>query len=223
MRNFDLEADISKTIGDLGVTRSEAMTYQSRLRERNLEESDRLRYEGERLKLHKNMLSLQHRMNLLRQKESQLTITSPIDGQVNEWMVHELLVGRVVQQGNRLMTIADPRGDWEVELKMDEDRMGHIAEARQELGKDLPVTYYVATDPGDEHEGHVKEVHSSAEARAEQGNTVLVKVAIDKNDLHDPFPGATVTAKVYCGRASLGYVWLHDLIAFVQTRILFRL
>ncbi len=35
-------------------------------------------------------------------------------------------------------------------------------------------------------------------------------------------PGATVTAKVYCGRRSLGYVWFHDLLAFVQSRILFR-
>jgi hypothetical protein len=42
-------------------------------------------------------------------------------------------------------------------------------------------------------------------------------------DRHDLRPGATVTTKIYCGRASIGYVWLHDLIAFVQTKILFPL
>ena len=29
-------------------------------------------------------------------------------------------------------------------------------------------------------------------------------------------PGAAVTANIYCGRRSLGYVLLHDLISFVQ-------
>jgi hypothetical protein len=29
-------------------------------------------------------------------------------------------------------------------------------------------------------------------------------------------PGATVTAKVHCGRASLGFVWFHDAIAWIQ-------
>lgn len=51
---------------------------------------------------------------------------------------------------------------------------------------------------------------------------MLIKVAIDKRELPDPRPGATVTAKIYCGRRPLGYVYLHDLIAFIQSRIIFR-
>jgi hypothetical protein len=31
-----------------------------------------------------------------------------------------------------------------------------------------------------------------------------------------------VTAQVFCGYRPLGYVLLHDVIAFVQSRILFR-
>jgi hypothetical protein len=49
-----------------------------------------------------------------------------------------------------------------------------------------------------------------------------VKVAIDKADVPNRQPGATVTGQVYCGRRSLGFVLLHDVIAFIQSRILFR-
>ena len=58
----------------------------------------------------------------------------------------------------------------------------------------------------------------------EEGNVVTIKVQLEKDghDLTDVRPGAGVTAKVNCGTASLGYVWFHDVIAFVQSKILFR-
>ncbi len=86
----------------------------------------------------------------------------------------------------------------------------------------LLTTYILATDPSVEFLGRVKEIHQRAEVRGDEGNTVLIKVAIDEHELPDLRPGATVTAKVYCGRRSIGYVWFHDAIAFVQSRILFR-
>ena len=86
----------------------------------------------------------------------------------------------------------------------------------------LPVTYILATEPGTLHYGTVQEIDRSAEVRGDEGNTVLIKVAIDKADLPDRRPGATVTAQVFCGYRPLGYVLLHDVIAFVQSRILFR-
>ena len=99
----------------------------------------------------------------------------------------------------------------------------------EELPDDrLEVTYILATEPGTRHKGRVAEIHRSAEVRGDEGNTVLIKVAIDKAEMKQLReqqklrPGAAVTAKVYCGRRPLGYVLLHDLISFVQSRILFR-
>jgi len=86
----------------------------------------------------------------------------------------------------------------------------------------LEVSYILATEPGTTRYGRVKEIHRSAEVRGEEGNTVLIKVAIDKSELPQLRPGSTVTAKVSCGRQPLGYVLLHDVIAFIQSRILFR-
>ena len=35
-------------------------------------------------------------------------------------------------------------------------------------------------------------------------------VDINREDLYEPSPGTTVTAKVKCGRCSLGYSWFHE-------------
>ena len=52
---------------------------------------------------------------------------------------------------------------------------------------------------------------------------MLIKVGgVEKAELPDLRPGATVTGKVYCGRRAVGYVWLHDFFAYIQSRIFFR-
>ncbi len=86
----------------------------------------------------------------------------------------------------------------------------------------LKVTYILASDPNIQLQGRITEIHYNAEVRGEEGNTVLIKVAIEKDELPHLLPGASVNANVYCGRRSIGYVWFHDLIAFIQSRILFR-
>ena len=112
---------------------------------------------------------------------------------------------------------------------MPEDRMGHITKAREELQRtkpteDLPVSYILATEPGTTRTGTVKEVHLSAEAHAEEGSTVLIKVDIPKADLPPEVrPGTQVTGKVFCGYRAIGYVWFHDVIAFIESRVLFKL
>ena len=90
------------------------------------------------------------------------------------------------------------------------------------LGDQLDVTYILATDPNLELRGKVKEIQLNAETHDEEGNTVLVKVEINRWQLPHMHRGVGVTANVYCGRRPIGYVWFHDLIAFIQSRILFR-
>jgi hypothetical protein len=50
-----------------------------------------------------------------------------------------------------------------------------------------------------------------------------VRVEIDKDTLPPLHDQTTVTAKLYCGRTSVGYAWFCDLIETVQTKVLFWL
>ena len=147
-------------------------------------------------------------------------------GIVVTWKLRDQLLRRPVKTGQKLMNVVDPAGEWELEVYMSESRMGHINRTWNEAianQEDLDVTYILATDPGREFEGRVVEIHGAADVHGDEGNTVKLRVAIQKDELPELRPGTGVTAKVHCGRRSIGYVWLHDLIAWVQTNILFWL
>jgi hypothetical protein len=87
---------------------------------------------------------------------------------------------------------------------------------------DANVTFVLGSESTKTLKGRIKEIYKSAEVRSDEGNTVLIKVAIDKSQIPNLVPGADVTAKVKCGRSSLGYAWLHEVFTFVQTKIIFK-
>lgn len=194
--------------------------------DRRLQPEEKERLEGERQALEKEIESFQQQLLLYRQKAEDLNVRSPIDGVVITWDLEQKLLARPLQRGQVLMQVADPTGPWRVELDVPEYRMGYLRQAQRELEENLPVSFILATDPGTRHQGRIEEVHLAAEPRGEEGHAVLVKVSIDAETLEalrpNLHPRAAVQAKVYCGRRSLGYVWFHDLVAFVRSRILFR-
>jgi hypothetical protein len=218
-----VRGELAKTQAQIDATRSQSITDDDDERS----ESDRGRQEAELFALEKSTISLVKRRDLLTEQQKELEITSPIDGQVVDSRLEENLMGRHVTPGQSLMEIADRDGPWEVEVRMPESRMGYISQAWKESNGKLPVEFILATHPGSPLEGWVVDIEPSAEVRGEEGNTVLVKVNFDQQVLRETFAepkiGAGVTAKIYCGKASVAFVWLHDLVDFVRAKILFRL
>ena len=225
LRNTDLQVAITEVDGEITTINEQIMSLTRQLHDdRQLSPTDRVRLSGQLNEAEKKMASKRLQRKLYEEKAKDLDVLSPSDGLVVTWDLYNLLIHRPVQRGQVLMRVADPSGPWQLELQMPENRMGHIVKAQEELGKqDLDVEYIVATEPDRRHQGKVTEIHGSAEVRGDEGNTVLIKVGgVEKADLPDLRPGATVNGKVYCGRRSIGYVWLHDFVAYIQSRILFR-
>ena len=97
--------------------------------------------------------------------------------------------------------------------------MGFIAAAQKTLAKNegLKATYILATDPGKKHYGTVTEVGHSAEVHGEEGSTVLIKASIDKGDLSDLRPGATVDHFDYSALDLLtARAWAFETINFTR-------
>ncbi len=223
MQSFELDGKITAMRGQRDAALEKKNSVRTRLADPRLDPSDRARLLGEQKTFIEEHKSFNDQLKLLEYKQKQLTITSPVDGQITTWDVHNLLIMRPVQLGQLMMTVEEPAGDWELEVTMGEDRMGFINDALSKFDGKLTVKYITATNPGVTHIGTVKEIHQTAEVRGEEGNTVLLRVAIDKNDVPDRRSGAVVTAKVNCGRAPIGYVWFHDLFSFIQSKVLFRI
>jgi hypothetical protein len=193
-----------------------------------LSPSDKVRLMGQLAEAKEKLLSLKAEAAIQESKVADLEVRSPIDGQIVTWDLKKLLKGRPVRRGDALLRVARPEGDWELDLHMPDDHMGFVMRAKNqadERKEPLVVYYILATEPGKTLQGTVKEIKQTAEVKdKEEGNVVDITVAINRDEIEaaNRREGATVTGKVYCGRRSVGYVWFHDVLAFIQAKIIFR-
>ncbi len=243
--NNDIEQALTETEGKLSSTREQRLGDEQQLlgssgSHLSREEYDRI--SGQVRQYRSTEDSLDSQLKLLREKKKLLEIRSPIKGQVVTWQINEKLLQRPVEEGQLLLTVADPTGQWELDVLMPEDRHGlRLPRGEREAPRrPMPVScgrrrsrYRCPArrllHPGDQpgHAASRQSVFHRAlgprprrrrQRRAVEGGHRQIRARPGRSA-----PGATVTAKVDCGTASVGYCWFHDVISFVQSRILFRL
>jgi multidrug efflux pump subunit AcrA (membrane-fusion protein) len=224
LRNTDLDIAQAEVEGRRTAAAEQISAVERTLFDeaKKLTSEERSRLSGERSRLREEIASLDRQLTLYADKRKHLVVVSPIDGEVTTWSADDLLENRPVRQGQQLLTVAAVGGPWELELRVPDDRSGRVVDAAAASNEPLRVTFSPAVDPTVIREGTVVEIHNSAELRGEEGNTVLVRAAINAADLKQRRPGAEVAAHIHCGRRSIGYVWLHDVADFVRGKILFR-
>ncbi len=228
LRNTELEVEINDVTGQRAALLKRARATERTILEgeNRLSVEERNRLTGELMEVRQRLQTLDARFALALKKQEELTIVSPTKGKIVTWDLENRLMQRPVVRGQVLMRVANPDGPWQLELRMPEDRMGHITQAERAFRANdadarLSVEYILVSEPGVSRYGSVRDMHLSAEVHDEEGSCVLMKVAVDKEDLPQLRPGTTVTAKVHCGQRSIGYVLLYDVWAFIQSRVLF--
>jgi len=229
LRNIELDVTLTDVLGRKAASEEQLVsTRRAILEDKKISADEKTRMAGRAAQLQREIESLEAQRTLYEAKKLSLAVRSPIDGVIVTWQVRDRLMLRPVEKGQVLLNVADKTGPWELEIHLPDDRLGHVnrayAEARA-AGRELEVDYILATDPGTRHVGTVREIHEQAEVRGEQGNTVLLRITIDpsRHEKEELGAGASVTTRINCGKRPLGYVIFHDLVAFIQQHILFRL
>jgi multidrug efflux pump subunit AcrA (membrane-fusion protein) len=184
-------------------------------------DSQSSRLTGDQEELRQLRDGYQQQLELLRHERERLTIKSPIDGHVLTWNVSQLLDARPVQRGQVLMTVADVDGPWLIELEVPNDQIDHLLQAQAKADSPLDTSFFLLSSPGTVYSGTVEKVSKSVDTENSKGDTVRVVIRIDRDQIASLRPGAAVLAKVHCGRRSIAYVWLHDLVEVVRTTLLF--
>ena len=138
------------------------------------------------------------------------------------WELEEQLLGRPVERGQALLTVAHTDGPWRVELDLPDDRIGYLMDAEGgDQGTNLQVEYRLGSREQGFDLGSVDRIAQRAEPAdplAAPGAARTVKVWVTPQQpltaaqQEDVRPGASVRARVLCGQRSLGYVWMHDLL-----------
>jgi multidrug efflux pump subunit AcrA (membrane-fusion protein) len=227
LRSSEIDLQLIELQGELETTGKKlASTKAARVAASGAPNTDRARLNqlaAEEEELRFWLASLQHQQQLLVERKGDLRALSPIDGEVITWDVEDQLLARPVTRGEVLLTVAQTDGPWVLELLLPDKRVGHMRDAVQELGEELDVTFILATDPGQELQGTVQRVATSTIVDATEGLVLPITVAINEADVTHLRPGAKVVARIDCGRQPIGYVWLHELFEFFQSRVLFRL
>ena len=167
--------------------------------------------------------SVQNQIEILNEMTDKLIVRSPIAGKVATWDVEKRLLDRPIQIGEVLLEIADTEGPWKLELEVEDKRIGHLtrALAKSESGR-LPITFLLAADPSERLEGEIVRVGSTTELTADNKQVIKIDVEIDAANLPVKHAGTGVTAKIICGRSSMGYLWLHDVYEFLNKNVFFR-
>ncbi len=175
---------------------------------------------AEREELEKLLESLETQSLLLDRELEELTLLSPLTGFVLTWDVENLLRRRPVRRGQLLMTVADMNGPWILELEVPDYYIGHVLKARAERQDgETPLTFVLGTAPGSVYRGRILHIASSTTTDDQQRRVVEIRGSVDQPIQSGMRPGATVMASIHCSRAPLIYVWLHDVIDVVRTKL----
>ncbi|MDA1051937.1 MAG: HlyD family efflux transporter periplasmic adaptor subunit [Planctomycetota bacterium] len=224
LRRADLDYDEARLIGEMLTNQKRLKSVSSWILNHksasasSAAELDELTSEEARLEILLN--SLREQQAILARERADLAIASPIDGEVLTWGIEDVLSLRPVVRGERLLSVADPNGPWQIELQVADHDIEYVLAARREL-KELKVNFILTSHAGEGYSGTVEEIAIATELDEHDQLTVLVRVAVDRDQLPDLRPGARVVANVHCGRRSIGYVWLRELFEVIKMRLLF--
>ena len=159
--------------------------------------------------------SLENQQKIMRKKLDKLNVASPQRGQVVTWNLKDRLKGRPVTRGEQLMVVVDVDGPWQLELDVNDNNIGHVVAAAKS-GKQLDVEFILAADPDRTFQGKVVGIGNATELTADQTQVIPLQVEFDSKDLDIRQAGSGVSAKVVCGRTSLGNSLFYGVREFIQ-------
>jgi hypothetical protein len=221
LRSPNLEYETTRVQGELQTAEQQIADITSLRTDPNRAQSSQsgdaeLAAKEEELKSVRSNLTRQ--LELLAQQRATLDVAAPIGGRVLTWDVDQALLNRPVERGHRMMTLGDVSGPWIVEVRIPDRDVGHLKQALAAAnGGAVAATFSVTTDLDHEIRGELKSLGDVVEDDPIEGPNVLARIQFDRGQLKELLPGASVVARVDCGRRVVGYVWFRRLIDFVKT------
>jgi hypothetical protein len=224
LRNQEFELEEQRVRGEIATATSRLASVRAARvdpdrRGPSATSSGQLAAEEEELKQMIN--SLNRQLEIVHRRISELTLRSPIAGQVIRWDLIRSLESRPVRQGQSLLQVADTQGPWQIELRIPDRAVRHVLAAQGRLKESLDVRFLLRMSPRVTYSAKLGTVNLATDLDQDGELSTLATVPLNQNDIPDLRPGSSVIAKIDCGRRSMGYVWLREFWEFLQTRILF--
>ena len=224
LRSTDLDLETQRIQGEFDVTQKRIAAIDSSLLQiddaddQSMSRADQLAAEQEELR--QLLASQQGQLAILRGQREKLTLRSPIDGEVLTWDLEQTLSDRPVQRGQLLLSVGDLDGPWVADLEVPDDDIGYVLDARTD-GSRAPVSFELATHRGVDYHGQIRRIATRTETPVGDRPVVRVTLDVDEEKLGHRRPGATIFAKIHCGKMPAAYVWFHDVVEAVKSWLSF--
>jgi multidrug efflux pump subunit AcrA (membrane-fusion protein) len=156
-------------------------------------------------------------IELLKEQEESLAIRSPMSGIVATFQIDQLLSNRPVRRGELLLEVMNDSGDWRLELEVPEKRLGHILTAQERFNtQNLDVEFRLATAPETTFDAKLESSATRSVVSEKEGTVIEMFASLASQQMPNRRIGAEATAKINCGKRSLGYVLFGDVIEFLR-------
>ena len=223
IRNLDLDQQIQSASGKIEELKEVIAAARSTMSDRSAR-TDQEQQQQNVSAMKAQLKSAQRELELFQQKSKRLTVVSPIAGQVVTYDVQDTLRDRPVERVESLLEVADLNGDWILELKLSDRKIGHVLRAFEDNDRQpLDVEFILAADPEQTYRGLLSEVGQTTETMPEMGQVMRLKVSIEDPEFDLKQLRSGVSAHIQCGGRSVGYAWFHSVWEFVQSKVLFPL
>ncbi|MBI3863964.1 MAG: HlyD family efflux transporter periplasmic adaptor subunit [Planctomycetia bacterium] len=215
LRNEELESNLHTKAAALQAKEKEYFAVSSQLSDpgTSLNRANEIELHGKKAQLQAEIDGTKLQVASLTAQVEALSVRAPINGKIATFRIEELLRKRPVKYGELLLEVMDDTRTWRLEVDVPENRIGHILEAQSQSGSEgLRVKYMLATDTEADFYGTLETLSNRSVSSESEGVVVPVYVALVDPAPRAPTIGAEVTAKIYCGKRSLAYVWFGDVI-----------
>ena len=169
--------------------------------------------------------SLLKQLDILDKKRDYQTVVSPIDGVVLSRNPSRLTLLPATRD-MAMLEVADLTGLWQLELKIPEGRVGYVDQALADSkDKKLPVEFKIGSNPNLTFRGSLTSVARRAVPSELGVNEFRAIVEIEpeefENRRDELRSGVGVTARIFCGERSSGFVCFYQIIDFLKTKVFF--
>ena len=223
----ELELEIRRTDGDLRTTEKKIASLEASRLDFGLGSSDSTNQMntlgGELKEQLQRRDNLRLELDLLHLRRDELKVVSPINGRVVTWDLEQLLAHRPVSRGQRLLTISDTEGPWELELRVADEDTSDLVAAMQ-ANKSVPLDFVAITKPDMVHSTTLRSISDTVEIRSQgEAPTVLCRADLPGNLKESAVEGMSVRGRIHCGRRAAIVVLLDKFWRSVREHILFPL
>lgn len=205
LSNPDIELSLQRVLGDIQTTQARLATAETA----RLTGSDPLASSDEQL-LQVELANLKKDRTLIEIQNDELTVKAPFNGTVFLQDPQKQLAVRPVQRGQLLCQVVAKESGWQLELDVPEHLRQYVLSGDANDSQ-REVRYLIKASPGADWQTKLTAIDSAVQVR--KGQLVCrATAAISELPEANRRPGTSVSARVHCGRRSLGFVWFREVI-----------